>query len=138
MEVVQKKNNKYVLRFEKGESFLPRLEKFLKKENIQGAWFWGIGALTGVEIAYYDIEKGKYFRKKFKEKFEVLSLTGNVAAAESSRVVHAHIVLGRKNYSVVGGHLVSGMVGGTLEVLLDSSFKLSKKLDKDTGLSFLW
>jgi uncharacterized protein len=137
MKIIQEKNNKYVLRFGKGESFLEQLEKFLKKEKILGGWFWGIGALTGAEIAYYDLEKEKYLVKKFKEKLEVLSLTGNIAMAKNDRLTHAHIVLGRKNFSVIGGHLVSGSVGGTLEVLLDANFKLSKKLDKKTGLSLL-
>lgn len=137
MRIVQKKKGKYVLRFEKGENFLSELKNFLKKEKIQGGWFWGIGALTNVEIAYYDLGKEKYLVKKFKEKLEVLSLTGNIAIAKNDRLTHAHIVLGRKNFSVIGGHLISGAVGGTLEVLLDANFKLSKKSDKETGLPLL-
>jgi len=160
MKVIAKIKNQFVLRFERGEKFPDALLKFAarggRKPHLTG-WFTGLGALENPEIAYYDLKKprrtigkydkevgvptealgGKYFTKKLKGKFEVASLIGNLALLHKKSVVHIHVVLGDKQYRAYAGHLVSGIVGGTLEVHLETGLRLMRKQNKSTGLSLL-
>ncbi len=138
MKLIAKNKNQYTLRFDYGEDFLRELKKFLVKNKIKGGWLLGLGAMIDPEIAYYDLDKENYLTKKFKGKFEVLNLTGNAAWLKNKLAIHIHITLGKKNFSVAGGHLMGGKVSGTLEVYLDASNSLKRKLDKNTKLSTLY
>jgi predicted DNA-binding protein with PD1-like motif len=68
----------------------------------------------------------------------VLSLLGDVADKDGTPVVHAHAVLGRRDGSVVGGHLLAGEVWPTLEVILtEVAPQLAKRVDPETGLALI-
>ncbi len=137
MKILSKKNNKYILRFSYQEDFQKELGEFFKKEKIKGGWISGLGALIDPVIAYYDLKKKKYLKKKLKGFFEVLNLAGNIAQLEGETVTHIHITLGDKNYKALGGHFVSGKVGGTIELLVESGHLLKRKKDKSTRLNLL-
>lgn len=52
--------------------------------------------------------------------------------------MHAHTVLGRRDGSCVGGHLLEAKVRPTLEVLLiESPGYLRKVCDPETGLALI-
>ncbi|NIR45077.1 MAG: DNA-binding protein [Gemmatimonadetes bacterium] len=114
-----RQGDKYVLRFEDGEIFPDRLLEFIGAERINAASLTGIGAMQRVSITYYDMEVKTYLPDQdFDEQLEVLSLTGNVAVYDGEPLVHAHVTLGRRDYTVIGGHLRHGIVCPTLEVVL--------------------
>ncbi len=72
------------------------------------------------------------------EQLEVLSLIGNVALYEGDPLVHAHITLGRRDGTVLGGHLRQGVVRPTLELSLRVSAEpLHRALDPKYGLPSL-
>ncbi len=137
MKLIAKNGNSYTLRLDYGEDFLAELKKFLVKNKVKGGWLTGLGALINPEIAYYDLDKEKYLTKKFKGKFEVLNLTGNAARFNTDVILHIHIILGKKNFSTAGGHLMGGKVGGTLEVFLNMGQILRREREKNTGLNIL-
>jgi len=116
---------------------LPKLKEFLKRNRVNSGFFHGLGGLLKAELSFYDLKTKKYLKKKFTGPFEVLSLIGNVAQGEEGILIHAHAVLGKKDFSVFGGHLVSATVGGTLELKLSETEFLERKPDKDTGLHLL-
>lgn len=131
-------DNSYVLRFEDGELFPDRFLEFLAAEEIRGGGFTGIGAMQWTRIAFFDIESRKYLDRQLDEQFEVLALVGNVAMHDAQPVVHAHITLGRADYSVLGGHLVQGAVRPTLEVVLHTTPEpLIREIDLKYGLPTL-
>jgi predicted DNA-binding protein with PD1-like motif len=67
---------------------------------------------------------------------EVLSLVGDVALQDGKPVVHAHLIVGRKNGTAHGGHLLEARVRPTLEVVLtESSQALRKTKDPESGLA---
>jgi predicted DNA-binding protein with PD1-like motif len=70
------------------------------------------------KISFFDVVAKEYIDQEFDEQMEVLALVGNVALHDGKPIVHAHITLGRADYSVLGGHLRYGIVRPTLEVTL--------------------
>jgi hypothetical protein len=69
---------------------------------------------------------------------EVLALLGDIAAEGREKKVHAHVVLGRRDGSACGGHLMSAKVRPTLEVIVTESPSYLRRVpDKRTGLSLI-
>jgi predicted DNA-binding protein with PD1-like motif len=125
----------YVLRFEDGERFPDKFLEFLSERGIRGGSFTGIGAMMRTTIAYFDTETKEYLDRELDEQVEVLAVVGNVALHEGAPLVHAHVTLGRRDYSVIGGHLRQGIVRPTLEVTLQpSGAPLQRVVDPRYGL----
>lgn len=108
----------YVIRFEDEEVFPDRFLEFVSAQNVRGGSISGIGAMSRTKIAFFDVVAKEYRDQEFDEQMEVLALIGNVALHDDKPIVHAHITLGRADYSVLGGHLRYGIVRPTLEVTL--------------------
>jgi len=135
----------YIIRLEAEEVFPDRFLEFLANRKVTGGSFTGIGAMKRTRIAFFDVEAMEYRDRDLDEQVEVLTLIGNVAVHEGERIVHAHITLGRSDYSVLGGHLRHGVVRPTLEVVLavtstgapEGAAALRRKVDPQFGLPSL-
>ncbi|MDO8467238.1 MAG: DUF296 domain-containing protein [bacterium] len=123
--------------FKKGDNFTEKFGEFLRRNRVNSGFFHGLGGFSKVEIAFYDLRTKKFNKKKFIGPFEVLSLVGNIAQGDDDIVVHAHVVLGDKNFKTFGGHLLNGVVGGTLELNISESGLMERKFDDETGLNLL-
>lgn len=121
----------------KGDKFQESFREFLRRNRVNSGFFFGLGAVSRPELAFYDLTKKKYLKKKFPGLFEVLSITGNVAQSGEDVAVHAHVVLGNDKFQTIGGHLVDAVIGGTLEINLIESGLMERKLDEGTGLNLL-
>ncbi len=137
MKIISHDGRRYVLRFEKGEPYPAAFVKFLEKEKIGGGFFYGLGACTDPEVAFYDLKKNKYLKKRFRGDFEVMNLTGNVSKGGKETVIHQHMTLGKRNFDAVGGHLMDMKIGGTLEIFLIVTPELKRSKDTATGLNLL-
>jgi predicted DNA-binding protein with PD1-like motif len=73
------------------------------------------------------------------EQTEVLALVGDIATeGKSGKKVHAHVVLGRRDGSACGGHLLAARVRPTLEVILtESPGHLHRVHDPRSGLPLI-
>ena len=128
----------YMLRFEDEETFPDRFLAFLAAESIVAGAFTGIGAMMRTRIAFFDIDSRQYQDRDIEEQLEVLALVGNVAMFEGEPLVHAHVTLGRRDGSALGGHLKQGIVRPTLEVTLRVIPEpLSRAVDPTYGLPSL-
>ena len=68
----------------------------------------------------------------------MLSLIGDVVIDKGEPSVHAHVVVGRRDGSALGGHLIEGRVWPTLEVIVtESPTHLRKRHDPETGLALI-
>jgi predicted DNA-binding protein with PD1-like motif len=133
-----RQDDRYIIRFEDEEAFPARFLEFLASQSIVAASFTGIGAMRRSTIAYFDTDRKEYLDIEVDEQVEVLSLTGNVAIHEGELLVHAHIILGRRDGSTVGGHLRHGIVCPTLEVALHTLAQpLQRAVDPKYGLPAL-
>lgn len=112
--------------------------RFCKEKDIKAAYLSAIGAVSEIEIAFYDIEKKEYLFKKYEKDLEIDTITGNVAVFDEKLLLHAHGTFSDKDMRVIGGHLKSAVVSGTCEVFLVPLKKnLIRKYDEDTGLNLI-
>ena len=125
----------HVLVLHTGDDALRAITEFAVSSRIEGGTFSAIGAFENATIAYWNWDTKEYEHIEVAEQVEVLSLNGNVARAGDDPKLHAHVILGRRDGSTIGGHLIRASVRPTLEVfLVDLGTRLARTRDKATGL----
>jgi len=128
----------YVARLEPGEEIVSSLSSFAKSQGISSAALHGIGAATDLTIGYFERAKKTYIKKTLVGEYEVLSLSGTVSSFEGNPWIHAHAVVSDPKFKVVGGHLFSGKVTVTIElVLIVSQNKIERKEDPRSGFKYM-
>ena len=124
----------FLLVFDKGDDVLPALRAFAEAQAIRGASFVALGAFRSATIAFWNPATKKYEHIAVGEQAEVLSLAGNLGAGK----IHAHVTLGRRDGSAIGGHLVAATVFPTLEMqLVEYEQWIVRGTDEETGLSLI-
>jgi uncharacterized protein len=129
----------YIVIFETGEEVAAGLQRFAEEKQLAGSSFKAIGALSRAKVGWFNWQTKKYeTAAEFDEQIEVLSLIGDVALKDGQPVVHAHLIVGRKDGTAHGGHLMEAHVRPTLEVVLtESSERLRKKMDPESGIALI-
>ncbi len=127
-----------VLVFDTGDEVISMLTAFAKQHHITAAHFTAIGAFRDAGLGYFDWQTKKYLRNQVDEQVEVVSLIGDIALDGDKPSVHAHVVIGKRNGSAMGGHLLDAHVRPTLELVLEKSpASLQKKFDPESGLALI-
>ena len=116
-----------------------RSRPFRTSESTRRCQVKAIGALSDARLGWFDWESKSYrIAAEFQEQVEVLSLIGDVALTDGEPVVHAHLIVGKKDWTAHGGHLMEAHVRPTLEVVLtEMSEPLRKALDEESGLELI-
>ena len=128
----------FALVFERGDDMMSNLQRFAAEQGLTASRFTAIGAFERATLGYFDWERKDYEHIPVEEQVEVLTLTGDVALEGTKPKVHAHVVLGRRDGSTVGGHLLEARVRPTLEVLLvDAPSHLCRVHDPVSGLALI-
>lgn len=129
----------FVLVFEYGEEVVGPLSRFAEEMQLRGSSITGIGAFEKARLGYFNPATKEFHENAVDEQVEVLSLTGNVAESESGeRKLHLHVVLGRKDATTRGGHLIDATVRPTLELMvIESPQHLIRDFDQASGLVLL-
>ncbi|MGE0600412.1 MAG: PPC domain-containing DNA-binding protein [Dehalococcoidia bacterium] len=129
---------RYVLVCEAGDEPVAVIEQFARENVIGSAGLTAIGAFQRVSLGYYDIDKQEYVTSDFDEQLEVVSFIGDISLKDGEPMVHVHVALGRRDCTLVGGHLMGGTVRPTLEVILTRTpDALSRRYDARSGLSLI-
>lgn len=103
--------------------------------NIVSGDVTGIGALTDVTLAYYDLDRKEFLTQEFSDRYELISCVGNIAVKDGEKFVHTHITLSDRDFKVYGGHLFEATVSGAGEfVIYPFSHEIQRKHDDVTGL----
>lgn len=125
--------------FETGDEILSSLANLAAAEGLSGSSFKAIGALSTVELGWFNWETKRYETAvKLDEQVELLSLVGDIALKGSEPQVHAHLVVGRADGTAHGGHLMSATVRPTCELILtESPQHLRKQIDPETGIALI-
>jgi uncharacterized protein len=85
---------------------------FATEERISAAQVSAIGALTEVELRYFDWQTKKYRSIPVDEQVEVASLLGDIAVPpEGKPALHLHIVVGKADGHAMAGHLGKARFG---------------------------
>lgn len=104
--------------FEAGEEPMQGLLDFAKRERLTSGHFTAIGAFEEVTLGYFDWARKDYTQIAIRDQVEVLSLVGDVALEGTAPKIHAHVVVGKRDGTAHGGHLLEARVRPTLEVIL--------------------
>ena len=126
----------FILVFETGDELAAGLLQFAKEQGLSAASFKAVGALSSVRLGWFNWETKKYDPAvTLDEQVELLSLIGDVALKDGDPVVHAHAVIGKRDGTAHGGHLLRADVRPTCEVVLtESPVHLRKTYDQESGL----
>jgi len=92
-----------VLVFDTGDEVVSTLTRFAKEHGISAAHFTAIGAFSDAGIGYFDWQKKDYLKNQVNEQVEVVSLIGDIALDRGDPKVHAHVVVGKRNGTGMGG-----------------------------------
>ena len=138
MIFVEIEPGRFVIRLEMGDDVMVSIRKFAEAEKIRAAVLEGIGSVSKAKLGHYDFTTRKYKYEVFREDLEVLSLSGNVSTLNESPLPHVHATLGRRDFTVIGGHLEEGSSANMVEVGLQVlRGKLVKARDESVGLNLL-
>jgi uncharacterized protein len=92
-----------------------------------------------VRLGWLNWETKQYEQSVFlDEQVELLSLIGDVALKDVEPQVHAHAVVGKRDGTAHGGHLLQAHVRPTCElVLTESPAHLRKEFDPAAGIPLI-
>ena len=134
-----KQGSGFVIRLEQGDDILAKLKQFAEAKRVRAAFFEGIGSVYKAKLGHYDFQETKTYKyETFEEDLEILALSGNVSTMNQKALPHAHVTLGRRDFSVIGGHLEEGSLANMVEInLAKLPGKLEKAKDSDIGLNLM-
>ncbi|HEY0848054.1 MAG TPA: PPC domain-containing DNA-binding protein [Noviherbaspirillum sp.] len=128
----------HALIMEADDEVMSTLQGFCDTHQLTAARFTAIGAFRSAMLGYFDWSTKDYEKIPVDEQVEVLSLVGDVALHEGRPKLHVHVVLGKRDGSACGGHLLQAVVRPTLEILLvESPGYLKRTIDPESGLPLI-
>lgn len=102
----------YAVVLETGDSVLDELMAFARHRGPGTAAFTAIGAFSLATLGFYDLDQREY--------------------------LEIHVVLGRRDGTTRGGHLLSAVVRPTLEVMVtESPREIVRRHDETSGLPLI-
>jgi len=136
---IDKSPKAFILVFDIGDELAEGLLQFSKKQRLSAASFKAVGALSSVRLGWFSWESKSYEPSvTLDEQVELLSLIGDVALKDGEPVVHAHAVIGKKDGTAHGGHLLKAYIRPTCEIVLtESPTHLQKFIDPQSGLALI-
>lgn len=120
-----------VARLDPGDEVLEALETIREEAGVTGGFFTAIGAVDRVTLGHYDVDAQAYTEETFEGEFEVTAFSGNIGPDK----IHAHIQVGERDFSTMGGHCSGARVSGTFEIVVHRvETRLTHRPDDRTGL----
>lgn len=131
------KDNAFVLSIDNHEEISAALMAFCKEINIAAGNITGIGAISEATFRFLDPATKKYVDKTFSEQMEITNLTGNISTKDGKPYLHLHITASRRDYTCIGGHLLSAVINGACELYVEAfpGVEIGRYPDPETGLN---
>lgn len=128
----------YALIFEVGDEIVALLDAFAREHDLSASSFKAIGALSSAKLGWYNPDTKSYETSaEFDEQIELVSLIGDIGKLEGVPTVHTHAVIGRRDGTTAGGHLLHAIVHPTTELfLVEYPTGLVKEHDDAFNLNF--
>jgi predicted DNA-binding protein with PD1-like motif len=129
----------WVLACDDGDEVIAAVSALARREGLRSSRVQAIGGFSAATLGYFDVDRREYLPIEIREQCEILSLLGDVTDDGSGAPkVHLHGVLGRRDGSTRGGHVLAGTVRPTCELLLEESgLPLRRSHDPATGLALI-
>ena len=100
----------FAIIFDKGDEVVSGLLAFAKENNLSASHFTAIGAFERVTLGFFERKQKDYKKIQINEQVEVLSLVGDITSDGGEPKVHAHVVVGKRDGTAHGGHLLEARV----------------------------
>lgn len=128
----------FLIRLHRSEKVTETLLNFLKEMQIPGGVITGIGAVEDATLGYFDRDSKEYLRREFTDIYEVVSFNGNISYVKGEPFIHAHIILGDREFRTHAGHFFEGTVAVTMEIFIRTfTDKIRREMDNDLHLNLL-
>ena len=132
------KQKTFAIILDSGDEVMESITSFAKEQKLHASQFNAIGAFSKVTLGYFDFSIKDYQKIEINEQVEVLNIAGDISLYENEYKIHAHVVVGKKDGSAHGGHLMKATVHPTLEIILtESPAYLKREMDKDSGIPLI-
>ncbi|WP_276273419.1 PPC domain-containing DNA-binding protein [Haloarcula litorea] len=129
--------SEYVCRLAHGADWRSEIEGLADDEDIDAAFFYGLGAVQDAEVWFYDQDRCEYDAVTFDEPLEVAACVGNVAWLDGERFAHTHAVCSRPDGTALAGHLNAATVWAGEVYVRAFDTRLERDHDDATDLD-LW
>lgn len=139
MKLILGDNEKYVIRFDRGDEVIGELQAFCEERSIFAGSFQAIGGAGEVVLSYYNLETKEYEDVELKEKnLEVIGVSGTISVQNGKVIVHAHGTISGRDLVPKAGHIKKLLISTTSEVVLTAlKGKVERKHDDATGLNLI-
>jgi uncharacterized protein len=137
--LIDEQPKNFVLIFATNDELAGTLKKFASQQKLASASFKGIGALSFAKLGWFNWQSKQYEPAVvLNEQLELLSLIGDVALKDGEPQVHAHVIVGKRDGTAHGGHLMEALIQPTCElVLTESPVHLKKEFDPEAGIALI-
>jgi len=127
----------YILSLDNHVEITAALLAFCKEKHILCGQVSGLGAVNSATFRFLDPATMKYVDHTFDEQMEITNLTGNISQKDGQPYLHLHITASRRDYSCIGGHLLSATINGACELLVEDFCltQAGRRADEETGLN---
>jgi hypothetical protein len=130
--------NRYVVRIDKGEEIVESLKAFLTQSGVHSGSLGGIGAVSEAEVARFVAATKQYVTMRLEGEHEITALNGTIAVLDGKPVLHLHVALADTAFRGFGGHLLSAIVSGTCEVVVEVfEGYLRREFNEKEGLNLI-
>jgi uncharacterized protein len=132
------KQKTFAVILESGDEVMESIKSFAKQQNLKASQFTAIGAFSKATLGFFDFAIKDYVKIEVNEQVEVLNVTGDISLYNNEIKIHAHTVLGKKDGTAHGGHLLKAIVHPTLEIILtESPSYLEREMDEDSHIPLI-
>lgn len=129
---------RYAVIFYQGDEAFSGLLEFAEKYHVTSAHFTAIGAVNGATLGWFDPQRKMYKTIPILGQHEVIGMSGDIALYQGKPVVHTHMVVGSRDGTTLGGHVLAAFVSPTLEVMVTvDPVTMQKRLDPATDLTLI-
>jgi len=119
-----------------GDDVLDSLRRVAREAGIRAGALSGLGAVNGLQLAYWDQERREYLRTDLDGDHEIGALAGNVTQLNGEPFVHAHAVVAGRDLVARTGHLMAARCAATVEIFVhDYGCEIHRAPDPDIGLN---
>ncbi len=128
--------DRYVVSIDNHQDVMEALTAFCIETGIRAGEVSGIGAVCSATLRFLNPATKAYVDRTFEEQMEISSLVGNISEKDGKPYLHLHVNLGRSDYSVVGGHMLTCRINGACELFVTRyDCRLGRRFDEKTGLN---
>lgn len=114
----KKFGSEVVVRLDEEEELIASITEVCRQCGITGGQVHGIGAAKELSLRVADLEKGTFIYKTLQESMEITSMSGNITQTEDGLYLHLHVTAADREMNIRGGHLISGIIGATAEIVI--------------------